>query len=79
MAEKLRFEYGTLECTLEVVDSTDEAIDYIMKNGSAHTDSIITKNGFYNVHIIKYLAFICSSDFNDCYHYDRIICYNQKF
>ena len=40
----LRHEYGSFACTVEVVASLDEAIDYIHANGSAHTDCIITKN-----------------------------------
>ena len=39
----LRHEYGTLALTVEIVDSMDEAIEYIHANGSAHTDCIITE------------------------------------
>ncbi len=30
--------------TIELVDSMEEAIDYIHANGSGHTDAIITEN-----------------------------------
>jgi delta-1-pyrroline-5-carboxylate synthetase len=39
-----RHEYGNLSLTLELVDSMDEAIDHIHKNGSSHTESIVTDN-----------------------------------
>lgn len=42
--KSLRTEYGDLECSIEVIDSTQEAINHIHKYGSAHTDVIITEN-----------------------------------
>mmetsp|Transcript_6823 Transcript_6823/g.19678 ORF Transcript_6823/g.19678 Transcript_6823/m.19678 type:complete len:819 (+) Transcript_6823:202-2658(+) len=39
-----KHEYGTTALTLELVDSMEEAIDHIHKNGSSHTDSIVTDN-----------------------------------
>jgi len=43
-APALRHEYGRLACSVELVSSLDEAIDYIHANGSAHTDCIVTQN-----------------------------------
>ena len=41
----LRVEYGGLECTIELVDSLQEAINHINTYSSAHTDCIVTENG----------------------------------
>ena len=43
-APALRHEYGGLQCTVELVNTMDNAIDYIHANGSAHTDCIVTSN-----------------------------------
>lgn len=40
-ATELKFEYGDLTCMVEVVDSIDEAIEWIHKYGSGHTESIV--------------------------------------
>lgn len=43
-AKSMRTEYGALECTIEVVPELDDAINHILKYGSAHTDVIVTEN-----------------------------------
>lgn len=40
----LKMEYGDMAVTIEIVENISEAIEYIHKYGSAHTDSIITEN-----------------------------------
>jgi len=44
-AKEMKCEYGDLTCMVEVVDSMDEAIDWIHKYGSGHTESIICSEG----------------------------------
>ena len=44
-AEELKCEYGDLTCMVEVVDSMDEAIDWIHKYGSGHTEAIVCSQG----------------------------------
>lgn len=45
VVSNMRSEYGGLECSVEVVDSVDEAVKHINSHGSSHTDTIITENG----------------------------------
>lgn len=40
-AAELKCEYGDLTCMVEVVESMDDAIDWIHQYGSGHTESII--------------------------------------
>ena len=40
-AKEMKCEYGDLTCMVEVVDSMDEAIDWIHKYGSGHTEAIV--------------------------------------
>mmetsp|Transcript_22422 Transcript_22422/g.52907 ORF Transcript_22422/g.52907 Transcript_22422/m.52907 type:complete len:823 (-) Transcript_22422:152-2620(-) len=44
-AEAFKVEYGDLTCMVEVVDSVDEAIDWIHANGSGHTEAIVCSEG----------------------------------
>ena len=43
--KKLKHEYGSLECAIEVVRDLNEAIAHINTYGSSHTDVIVTENG----------------------------------
>mmetsp|Transcript_13618 Transcript_13618/g.22382 ORF Transcript_13618/g.22382 Transcript_13618/m.22382 type:complete len:795 (-) Transcript_13618:365-2749(-) len=40
-AKKMKCEYGDLTCMVEIVDNMDEAIDWIHKYGSGHTEAIV--------------------------------------
>mmetsp|Transcript_8968 Transcript_8968/g.24238 ORF Transcript_8968/g.24238 Transcript_8968/m.24238 type:complete len:246 (-) Transcript_8968:151-888(-) len=40
-SQQMKCEYGDLTCMVEVVESMDEAIDWIHKHGSGHTESIV--------------------------------------
>ncbi|CAI9273569.1 unnamed protein product [Lactuca saligna] len=43
-APSFHHEYGSMNCTLEIVDDVYAAIDHIHKHGSAHTDCIVTED-----------------------------------
>nr|GEX25910.1 delta-1-pyrroline-5-carboxylate synthase-like [Tanacetum cinerariifolium] len=43
-APSFHHEYGSLNCTLEIVDDVHAAIDHIHTHGSAHTDCIVTQD-----------------------------------
>lgn len=43
-APSVRHEYSSMELSLELVDSLDEAIEHIHAHGSGHTECIITDN-----------------------------------
>lgn len=40
-AKEMKCEYGDLTCMVEIVDNMDEAIDWIHKYGSGHTEAIV--------------------------------------
>ena len=40
-AEAMKCEYGDLTCMVEIVENLDEAIDWIHKYGSGHTEAIV--------------------------------------
>ncbi|CAI5940434.1 unnamed protein product [Closterium sp. NIES-64] len=44
LAANLHHEYGSLECTVEIVPDIDAAIHHIHTHGSAHTDAIVTED-----------------------------------
>lgn len=69
-----RVEYGALECTVETVDSLQEAIDHINDHGSKHTDAIVTRNEAaakeFQQHVESANVFVnCSTRFADGYRY----------
>ncbi|KAJ8716779.1 hypothetical protein PYW07_003406 [Mythimna separata] len=43
-AKSMKFEYGALECCIEIVKDMEDAVDHIHKFGSSHTDVIVTEN-----------------------------------
>lgn len=61
-ARSMKFEYGALECCIEVVKDMEEAVDHIHKFGSSHTDVIVTENGelhcAYSIRTMKVIWYI---------------------
>ena len=53
LATSLNKEYGSLECTIEIVDNVNEAINHINNYGSGHTDVIVTENGMLFYYILN--------------------------
>lgn len=48
LAKAMKYEYGSLECCVEVVKNMDEAVNHIHTFGSGHTEVIISENSEYS-------------------------------
>lgn len=69
-----RHEYSSLDVTVELVSSMDEAIDHIHANGSGHTESVITEDSSIAEEFLKKVDSACvlhnaSTRFSDGYRF----------
>ncbi|XP_022241013.1 delta-1-pyrroline-5-carboxylate synthase-like isoform X2 [Limulus polyphemus] len=72
LAKSMKIEHGGLACTIEVVDSVQDAIEHINIYGSGHTDVIITEDKEAAQHFIQQVESVwtfknCSTRFSDGY------------